>query len=98
MYYIIFTILGIFIGISFKKIKEKIQSIFLYNHLNEYRVKFDAFFLIRGTANGEMNRTISTPEVEILIKDKTSEGINDFIQNLVEDEIKVRIKSIEKIG
>lgn len=97
MNYILILFLGILMGILYKKFGEAIKEIFRSNPDNDYKVVFNVSLLVHGTSNNGLNKVVSTPDIEIIVKGDSEDEVTNFVQDLVEEEIRVKIQSVELI-
>jgi len=94
MIYIISTIVGIIIGILLKnKIIKFAQSIVIPKR-NTFNIKFHVYFVMHPNGS-KVNEIIKTDTIQISVNSKTENDAIEFVKDLINDEIRVEVESVE---
>jgi len=93
---IIFLIIGLLVGLLFRN---KIVTLFnslivVYKH--DFKVKFNVYFVIYKNGS-EVNEIIKSESVEIVVKAKDEGEAISFVDEYIENHIKVEIQTIDKV-
>lgn len=92
--YLLFLTIGILIGIFSKKIiLKKINSLLLVKKYS-YNVRFHVYFIMHRS-NNKLNEIIKTESLEISIIGKDEDDVIEFLRDLVKNETRIEIESIE---
>lgn len=94
MIYIVSTIVGIIIGILLKnKIIKFAQSIVIPKR-NTFNIKFHVYFVMHPNGS-KVNEIIKTDTIQISVNSKTENDAIEFVKDLINDEIRVEVESVE---
>lgn len=94
MIYIVSTIIGIIIGILLKnKIIKFAQSIVIPKR-NTFNIKFHVYFVMHPNGS-KVNEIIKTDTIQISVNSKTENDAIEFVKDLINDEIRVEVESVE---
>lgn len=93
---IIFLIIGLLVGLLFRN---KIVTLFnslvvVYKH--NFKVKFNVYFVIHKNES-EVNEIVKSESVEIVVRAKDEDEVISFVDEYIENHIKVEIQTIDKV-
>jgi hypothetical protein len=93
---IIFLIIGLLVGLLFRN---KIVTLFnslvvVYKH--DYKVKFSVYFAIHKNGS-EVNEIVKSESVEIVVRAKDEDEVISFVDEYIENHIKVEIQTIDRV-
>jgi hypothetical protein len=96
MIYIISTLIGVIIGILLKnKIIKFAQSIVIPK-IDTFNIKFHVYFVMHPNGS-KLNEIIKTDTIQISVNSKSEDDAIEFVKDLINDEIRVEIESVEII-
>ena len=94
---LVYLIIGIAIGIVGAKKLPKIISRILVKETKSYKIKLHGYFPIHEMGQAK-NSFAETPSVEILVTSENEKKAEDFITQMIMEEFRVEIESIETIN
>lgn len=93
---LIYLIIGIAIGvIATKKLPKLINKLIVRNK-KSYKIRLHGYFPIHEMGKAK-NSFAETPSVEILVTSESEKKAEDFITQMIMEEFRVEIESIEVI-
>ena len=93
---IIFLIIGLLVGLLFRN-----KIVTLFNSLvvvykDNFKVKFNVYFVIHKNGS-EVNEIVKSESVEIVVRAKDEDEVISFVDEYIENHIKVEIQTIDKV-
>ena len=93
---IIFLIIGLLVGLLFRN-----KIVTLFNSLvvvykDNFNVKFNVYFVIHKNGS-EVNEIVKSESVEIVVRAKDEDEVISFVDEYIENHIKVEIQTIDKV-
>jgi hypothetical protein len=96
MIYFLLIVVGIFLGIVLKNRIPKLIESYIIKRKNEYKIRFHVYFLIHRK-DSKTNDLIRTETVEIVIRSEDEINAVDEVVEMVTEDVRVEIESVEKI-
>jgi hypothetical protein len=88
-------IIGLIIGLTFKKIVLNWLKKSLIVKRNRYLIKFHAYFVLHQSGS-RLNEVIKTNTVEVSIISKNTEDAIGVVKQIITNETRIEIESIEE--
>jgi hypothetical protein len=96
MIYFLLIVVGIFLGVVLKNRIPKLIESYIIKKKYEYKVRFHVYFLIHKK-DSKTNDLIRTETVEIVIRSEDEIDAVDEVVDMVTEDVRVEIESIEKL-
>ena len=93
---IIFLIIGLLVGLLFRN-----KIVTLFNSLvvvykDNFKVKFNVYFVIHKNGS-EVNEIVKSESVEIVVRAKDEDEVISFVDEYIENHIKVEIQTLDQV-
>ena len=96
MIYITSTIIGVIIGILLKNKIIKLAQSIIISKKNTFNIRFHVYFVMHPNGS-KVNEIIKTDTIQISVNSKNEDDAIEFIKELINDQIRVEIESVEII-